>query len=116
MLAREIRRIVSDPQQWWHSVRFSRLGHEKIELGIRGLWIAVLPPGGEPMTCDCDALTVIAGTVAEQTVTDGGALASVLVPGRIRVHGEGHVHQIRAAGDGYSVSLHGSASRRTRES
>jgi hypothetical protein len=29
-----------------------------------------------------------------------------LLPGRIRVHGRGQVHQLRASGDGFAVSLH----------
>jgi hypothetical protein len=115
-LARQLRLTARQPEQWWGRVRFGHLRCEKIELDMPGMWITVLAPGGEGMTCDCAALTVIAGTVMEEAVTAAGAVATTLVPGRIRVHGEGQVHQLRAAGDGYAVSLHarGSALRRTR--
>ena len=101
-LASQLRVTASQPELWWGRVRFSSLRYEKIELDIPGMWITVLAPGGDAMTCDCDALTVLAGTVAEES--------ALLVPGRIRVHGEGRPHRLRAAGDGYSVSLHGRVS------
>jgi hypothetical protein len=108
-LARQLRQTAATPEQWWGMVRFSPLRWSRIDLEIPGLWIAVLAPGGEPMTCECDALTVLAGVMTEEAVTDAGAVATTLVSGRIRVHGEGQVHQLRAAGDGYAVSLHASA-------
>lgn len=101
-LASQLRVIAGQPELWWGRVRFSPLRYEKIELEIPGMWITVLAPDGEAMTCGCDALTVLAGTVA-----DGSAL---LVPGRVRVHGEGRPHRLRAAGDEYAVSLHGRVS------
>jgi hypothetical protein len=51
-------------------------------------------------------MTVVAGSVIEESVADGGAVATTLAPGRMRVHGQGQVHQIRAGGDGFAVSLH----------
>lgn len=102
LLAGQLRATASQPELWWGRVRFSPLRYEKIELDIPGMWITVLAPGGAAMTCDCDALTVLAGTVAEES--------ALLAPGRIRVHGEGRPHRLRAAGDGYAVSLHGRVS------
>ncbi len=118
-LAGELSVLADHPERWWGLVRFNQCRSEKIDLdlvgGFRGVppekhgpgfWIAVLSPGDAGIDCDCDLMTVVAGDVLEESVADGGGVATKLRPGRLRVHGQGQVHQIRASGDGFAVSLH----------
>jgi hypothetical protein len=108
VLAAELRVIADNPQRWWGLVGFKPGRYEKIGLGGQGFaaWVMVLAPGDPGHYCDCDVMTLIAGEVAEESVADGGGVTTALQPGRVRVHGQGQVHQIRAIGDGYAVSLH----------
>jgi hypothetical protein len=112
-LAAELRVLASHPERWWSRVGFNRGRSEKIDLEFPGFSLAVLFPGDAGVDCDCTVMTVVAGTVIEESVADGGGVTTELLPGRIRVHGQGQVHQLRAGGDGYAVTLHtrGSASR-----
>jgi len=128
-LAGELSALASHPERWWGTVRFNQCRSAKIDLnldkidldldfsgGFRGVvppgqhrpgfWVAVLSPGDDGIDCDCDLMTVVAGDVLEESVADGGGVTTGLRPGRIRVHGQGQVHQIRASGDGFAVSLH----------
>jgi len=105
-LAAELRGIASRPERWWGSVRFTPGRSFKKDLEVPGFWVVTLAPGDPGIYCGCEVMTVVAGSVIEESVADGGAVATTLQPGRIRVHGQGQVHQIRAAGDGFAVSLH----------
>jgi hypothetical protein len=51
-------------------------------------------------------MTVVAGAVTEESVEAGGGATTALQPGRLRVHGHGQLHQLRASGDGFAVSVH----------
>jgi hypothetical protein len=104
-LAGELSALASHPERWWGLVRFNQCRYEKIELDL-GLWVLILAPGDDGIDCDCDLMTVIAGDVLEESVADGGGVTTGLRPGRMRVHGQGQVHQLRASGDGFAVSLH----------
>jgi hypothetical protein len=123
-LARELRQIADHPQRWWGLVRCSedRSVSMGIELPVKRIafaaWVTVLAPDDLGVYCDCDLMTVVAGAAAEESVADGGGVTTELRPGRMRVHGQGFVHQIRAAGQGYAISLHvrGSAERLIGES
>ena len=112
-MAARLRDLASHPERWWGTVAFSPGRSEKVDLEFPGCWLVVLSPGDAGLDCDCDVMTVVAGAVTEESVADGGGVTTALLPGRIRVHGQGQVHQIRAGEDGYAVTLHarGSASR-----
>jgi hypothetical protein len=110
MLARELRLLANQPHRWWGLVRWNTGRSEKIDLEFYGLpcnaWLVVLAPGDPGRYCDCDVMTLVAGNAVEESVTAGGAATTDLRPGRIRVHGQGQVHQIRAGGTGFAVTLH----------
>lgn len=112
-MAAEVRALASHPERWWGQVGFNKGRSEKIDLEFPDCWLTVLFPGDPGLVCDCEVMTVVAGEVTEESVADGGGVTTALLPGRIRVHGQGQVHQIRAGGAGYAVTLHvaGSASR-----
>lgn len=106
-LAGELRVFASQPERWWSAVRFSSGRSEKIDLEFPGIWAVVLAPGDAAgIDCDCEVMTVVAGAVTEESVTDGGGVTTALRPGGLRVHGQGQVHRIRAGGDGHAVTLH----------
>jgi len=109
-LARHLRILAASPERWWGLVRFDPDRSVRIEIEDRpeyGAWLVVLPPAhagqqSAGQDCDCDAVTVIAGEVAE-----GGPGTAVLRPGPTRVHGQRH--RLRGHGAGYSISLHARA-------
>jgi hypothetical protein len=110
-LARELRLIASSPERWWGLVRFNSERSEKIGLELPGqkgfaAWVVALAPGDPGHYCDCDLMTLVTGEVAEESVADGGGVRTALRPGRTRVHGQGQVHQLRASGTGFAVTLH----------
>lgn len=105
-LAGELDALARRPERWWGAVRFSEGRSEIIDLEFPGFWAVTLAPDDPGVYCDCELMSVVAGTVIEESVADGGAVTSTLRPGRTRVHGQGQVHQIRAGGDGFAVSLH----------
>ena len=116
--------LAATPQLWWDLVRFGAAGPVRIEVpgalgagpggpaawaGEPAVWLFVLPPG-TAVDCDCRQATALAGeateaTGANETIEAPGHSRS-LRPGRVRVHGAGARHRLRAAGPGYSVTLH----------
>lgn len=123
--------LAAAPQRWWDLVRFDAGGPVRIPLpDVPGTWLLVLPPGATT-DCDCRQATALAGEAVEtagagmlagapaasgaglaaggQAGTDGAS--HPLRTGRIRVHGTRASHRVRAAGPGYSVTLHWTASR-----
>jgi hypothetical protein len=124
-IAGTLTELAATPQRWWDLVRFDPDAPVRLQVpGVPGAWLLVLPPG---VTVDCDCLqaTALAGEATEAAVRPalGGtalgspaiastapasatAQASPLRPGRVRVHGAGMPHRLRAAGPGYSVTLH----------
>jgi hypothetical protein len=110
-LARELRLIASSPERWWGLVRFNSELSEKINLDLPErtgftAWVVALAPGDPGHYCDCDLMTLVAGEAAEESVTDGGSARTALAPGRTRVHGQGQVHQLRASGTSFAITLH----------
>jgi hypothetical protein len=51
-------------------------------------------------------MMLVAGDAVEESVADGGSVTTELRTGLVRVHGQGLVHQIRAASAGFAVTLH----------
>jgi hypothetical protein len=107
-LARELRLIASRPERWWGAVRYHTVSSEKIDLDVSGItaWVGVLLPGDPGLYCSCDLMMLIAGDAVEESVADGGSVTTALRAGLVRVHGQGLVHQIRAASAGFAVTLH----------
>jgi hypothetical protein len=122
--------LAATPQLWWDLVRFCADGPVRIEVpgalgagpggpaawaGEPAVWLFVLPPG-TAVDCDCRQATALAGEATEATganeateatgATEAPGQARSLRPGRVRVHGAGARHRLRAAGPGYSVTLH----------
>jgi hypothetical protein len=107
-LAHELSLIASQPERWWGTVRYHTGRSENIDLGFAGVsaWISVLVPGDPGLYCSCELMMLVAGNAVEESVTAGGAVTTELRAGRVRVHGQGLVHQIRAASAGFAVTLH----------
>ena len=111
--------LAATPQRWWDLVRFDCDGPVRIPLpDAPGTWLLVLPPGATA-GCDCRQATALAGEAVEVVEAgepgEAGAGSAVsapaLRPGRVRLHGAGAPHSVHAAGPGYSVTLHWTASR-----
>jgi hypothetical protein len=113
-IAGDLADLAATPQRWWDLVRFDHDGPVRIPLPeAPGAWLLVLPPGATA-ECDCRQATALAGEAAETATaraTTAAVPAAPLRPGRVRVHGARAPHQVRAAGPGYSVTLHWTASR-----
>jgi hypothetical protein len=107
-LSRELMLIASRPEQWWSTVTYHHGSSETIDLGVSGVnaWVGVLAPGNPGLFCSCDLMMLVAGDAVEESVADGGSVTTVLRAGRVRVHGQGMLHQIRAAAAGFAVTLH----------
>jgi hypothetical protein len=113
-LAGDLADLAAAPERWWDRVRFDPAGPVRIPVPDGGgSWLLVLPPGAAA-DCDCRLATALAGEAVEATageiaagkVTAGESQPRPLRPGRVRVHGAGAPHWLRAAGPGYSVTLH----------
>jgi hypothetical protein len=110
-LARELRLLASRPERWWGAVRYHSDSSVHIDLEVSGIsaWVGVLVPGDPGLYCSCELMMLVAGDAMEESVADGGSATTALQAGRVRVHGQGLVHQIRAASTGFAVTLHVSA-------
>lgn len=103
-VAADLADLAADPQRWWDLVRFDPAGPVRIPVpGAPATWLLVLPPGSAA-GCDCRQATAIAGEAAETCGTAGADRR--LRPGRVLLHGTRARHRLRAAGHGYSVTLH----------
>jgi hypothetical protein len=100
-LATALSRLAAAPERWWDLVRFNPDRPARIPVPAPfDAWLLVIPPGQEAK-CDCQQATLVAGDASEGT--------RALRQGRVRVNGGGAHHLVRAAGQGYSVSLHAGA-------
>jgi hypothetical protein len=107
-LGRQLQQLTQAPQQWWGKVRFDPARPLRIDVPAQPAceaWLTVIPPGASS-DCDCELMTLLAGAADEESITDGGAATTPLHPGRIRVHGQAQLHQLRSGSDGYAISLH----------
>jgi hypothetical protein len=106
-IAGDLADLAATPQRWWDLVRFDSGGPARIPVpDAPGTWLLVLPPGATA-DCDCRQATALAGEAVEAgAVAGAGAPARPLRPGHVRVHGTSIPHRVRAAGPGYSVTLH----------
>lgn len=121
-LAGLVRAALADPARWWYLVRFN--SRQPVHLRLEAspwceLWLTTTPPGhrGAPYAegpgskgTGCEVLAVVSGQLTGRTITAGGAHGPLL-PGRIRVLGEGDAHELVNPGVSYAVSLCARASR-----
>jgi hypothetical protein len=123
-LARQLRLITAAPERWWGLVRFDPERPVRVSLPLDGpaeAWLMIIPPavqagpvqassghGGwaDEGGCGCEVVTVVAGEVTEQAIGDCGVATIPLLPGKMRVHGSGQLHQVINRSAGYTVSVH----------
>lgn len=110
-LAGLVRAVAADPARWWHLARFDpgRPVHLRLDAapGYEA-WLVTTPPGyrgARDCGPGCTAVTVVAGELAERTITATGAADRPLRPNRVRVRGRGHVHETVNPGTCYAVSI-----------
>jgi hypothetical protein len=103
-IAGDLADLAATPQRWWDLVRFDSQGPVRIPVpDAPGTWLLVLPPGAVA-DCGCQQATALAGEAVE--AAGNGTRDRPLRPGRVRLHGTRAPHPVRAAGPGYSVTLH----------
>ncbi len=130
-LARQLRLVTAAPERWWGLVRFAPERPVRVSLPMDGpaeAWLMIIPPSAPAASkdpdrdrdagggwaegdCGCEVVTVVAGEVTEQAIGDGGVATTPLVPGKMRVHGSGQLHQVVNRSAGYTVSVHARARR-----
>ena len=128
-LARQLRLSTAAPERWWGLVRFDPERPVRVSIPVEGpaeVWLMIIPPpadgapgagglagddsaGGGDCDCDCEVVAVVAGEVTEQVIGDGGVAMAPLLPGKMRVHGSGQLHQVINRSAGYTVSAHARA-------
>ena len=106
-IAGDLADLAAAPERWWDLVRFDAREPVRVPLpDAPGAWLLVLPPGATA-DCGCRQATALAGEAVETAGRPGaGTPSRPLRPGRVRVHGTQAPHRVRAAGPGYSVTLH----------
>lgn len=112
-LARQLRLITAAPERWRGLVRFDPERPVRVSIPVGGpaeAWLMIIPPlGYDASDCGCEVVTVVAGEVTEQVIGDGGVATAPLLPGKVRVHGSGQLHQVINRSAGYTVSVHARA-------
>jgi hypothetical protein len=109
-VAGDLAALAAVPQRWWDRVRFNPDGPVRVTLpGVPDAWLLVLPPGAVT-GCTCEQATALAGEAVEEPARPGPGAARALRPGRVLVHGRRGPHRVRAAGPGYTVTLHAAPS------
>jgi len=121
-LARQLRLIMAAPERWWGRVRFDPERPVRVSIPLDGTldgpaeaWLMIIPPAAPggwadgPGDCGCEVVTVVAGEVTEQAIGDSGVATTPLLPGKVRVHGSGQLHQVINRSASYTVSVHARA-------
>ena len=128
-LAALVRETAADPARWWSRVRFDPERPVRTRLAAAPgweLWLVTTPPGHRsgrhglsnagarapaggpqrPKAPACEVVTVLAGELAEYTITGQGRQMRPLLPNRVRVRGHGYRRETVNPGGCYAVSLH----------
>jgi hypothetical protein len=114
-LARQLHLITAAPERWSALVRFDPLRPVRVSIPADRsceLWLMIIPPPvrgrcvGDEAECGCEVVTVVAGEVTEQAINACGAATTSLLPGKVRVHGRGQLHQVTNRSVSYAVSVH----------
>lgn len=115
LLARQLRLITAAPERWWALVGFDPLRPVRVSIPADRsceVWLMIIPPAaggrwaGDDAECGCEVVTVVAGEVTEQAINACGAATTPLLPGKVRVHGRGQLHQVTNRSVSYAVSVH----------
>jgi hypothetical protein len=111
-LAARVRDLAGRPGDWWHLVSFDPAGPVRVPLddgdGVR-VWLTTWPPGHRTDVHDhggAQVSTVIAGELAEVTISADSVAERPLRANRVRVHGGVHTHALANPGPVYAISLH----------
>jgi hypothetical protein len=105
-LAGLVREVAARPGEWWHLVRFDGV---PVPLAAEcELWLSAWPPGHRA-DLDAQVLAVLAGELAERTITGQGVAERTLRANRVRVYGAGHPRELVNPGPAYAISLHATA-------
>jgi hypothetical protein len=102
-LAGLVRELAARPADWWHLVSFDGV---PVRLAAEcGLWLTAWPPGhrADP---HAGLLAVLAGELAEQTITERGVAERTLRANRVQVYGGGSPRELVNPGPGFAISLH----------
>lgn len=106
-LAARVRDLAGRPGEWWGLVRFDAAAPVHVPLD-GGTWLTTWPPG-HGGTVHGQVSTLIAGELAEVTITGRGVTERVLRANRVRVHGGPHA--LTNPGPAFAVSLHAGGAR-----
>ncbi|MEV3921576.1 cysteine dioxygenase [Actinomadura coerulea] len=106
-LAARVRDLAACPVEWWRLVRFDAAGPVHVPLDGQ-TWLTTWPPG-HGGTVRAQVSTLIAGELAEMTITARGVTERPLRANRVRVHGGSHA--LTNPGPAFAVSLHAGAGR-----
>ncbi|GAA4144461.1 cysteine dioxygenase [Actinomadura keratinilytica] len=118
-LAARVGALAARPAEWWHLVRFEPGRPVRVPLdggddGVQ-LWLTTWPPGHRTDVHDHDGVevsTVLAGELAEVSISADGVTERPLRANRVRVRGSARTHELTNPGPAYAISLHaGLASR-----
>lgn len=103
-LAARVRDLAGRPAEWWRLVRFDAAG--PVHLPLDGqTWLTTWPPG-HGGTIRAQVSTLIAGELAEVTITARGVTERPLRANRVRVHASGHTHELHNPGPAFAITLH----------
>jgi hypothetical protein len=114
-LAQQLRLITAAPERWWALVRFDQRRPVRVRIPADRfceVWLMIIPPAaggrwaGDDAECGCEVVTVVAGEVTEQAINARGVATTPLLPGKVRVHGRGQLHQVTNRSGSYAVSVH----------
>ncbi|MES9606491.1 cysteine dioxygenase [Actinomadura sp. NPDC000929] len=106
-LAARVGDLAGRPGEWWRLVRFDAAGPVHVPLDGR-TWLTTWPPG-HGGTIPTRVSTLIAGELAEVTITARGVTERPLRANRVRVHGGPPA--LTNPGPAFAVSLHAGAGR-----
>jgi len=108
-LAALVQATAAAPDSWWSHVAFDPTTRVRVQLDS-GLWLITWPPGFRLPAHDhggaTQILTVVAGELAEVTVSDDGAVQRPLHANRTRIQTGDHMHEVVNPGTTYAITLH----------
>ncbi len=107
-LAGVLRDVAARPAYWWQLARFD--GVPVALPAFPELWLRAWPPGHRAVPVAAPGvLAVLAGELAERTITEQGVAERTLRANRIRVYGTPLPRELLNPGPAYALSLHAAA-------
>lgn len=104
-LAGLVREVAARPGDWWHLVRFDGVPVPVPLAAECELWLSAWPPGRRAVP-GAGVLAVLAGELAERTITGQGVAERTLRANRVQVYAGGHPRELVNPGPAYAISLH----------